>query len=52
MSYIVQGFRDVLYYQQMPNMTDLGIISIISLLVLIIGYNIFQKLQKNFAEEL
>ena len=52
MSYIVQGFRDVLYYQQMPSMTDLGIISITSLFVLIIGYNIFQKLQKNFAEAL
>lgn len=52
MTYIIEGYRDILYYQQMPNMKMLGIIFAIGVVLSIVGYFIFQKLQKRFAEEL
>ena len=52
MSYIVQGFRDILYYQQMPDMIGLLTIVLITIAIMIIGLRVFDKLQRNFAEEL
>ncbi len=52
MAYIVQGYRDILYYQTMPDVSGLFFIFVLSLILLIVGYHIFNKLQKNFAEEL
>ncbi len=52
MSYIVQGFRDILYYQQMPDMIGLLTIILITIAIMIIGLRVFDKLQRNFAEEL
>ena len=52
MATIVQGYRDILYYQVMPNMNSLFIIFILSLVLVFLGYHIFNHLQKNFAEEL
>lgn len=39
------------FYQKMPNIYDLGIVSIFSIIIFILGYFIFEKLQKGFAEE-
>ena len=52
MTYIINGYRDIFYYQQLPNMRHLGILLMLSLMLLIIGYFVFKKLQKGFAEEL
>lgn len=52
MTYIIDGFRDIFYYQKMPDLKMLGIIFIIGIAICIIGYMIFNKLQKRFAEEL
>ena len=52
MTYIIEGYRDILYYQQMPNMKVLGILFVAGVIGSIVGYFIFQKLQKRFAEEL
>lgn len=52
MAQIINAFRDILYYHQMPNLTSLGILSVISLLFVIFGYLIFKKLEKKFVEEL
>ena len=52
MAYIVQGYRDILYYQTMPDLKGLFFILALSLGLVIIGYQIFNRLQKNFAEEL
>ncbi len=52
MTYIIEGYRDIFYYKQMPNLQEIfGIIGI-GLVVIVIGYMIFNKLQKRFAEEL
>lgn len=52
MTYIINAYRDIFYYQQMPNMQHLGILLAISLVLLVIGYFAFKKMQKGFAEEL
>lgn len=49
---IIESYRDIFYYQQMPNLQGLGIIFLVSCLILFIGYQIFKKLEKGFAEEL
>lgn len=52
MTYIIEGYRDIFYYQTMPDLKMLGIIFLISIAIIIVGYMIFNKLQKRFAEEL
>ena len=52
MSYIIDGYRSIFYYQKMPDFVGLGIVLAISVILCIIGYLVFNKLQKRFAEEL
>lgn len=52
MAHIINGYRSIFYYQTMPDLKALGILFIISIVACIIGYFIFRKLQKGFAEEL
>ncbi|OOM68779.1 ABC transporter permease [Clostridium sp. BL-8] len=49
---ITEVYRDILYYKQMPSFSGLGYIFMFSIAMIIVGYFLFQKLQKNFAEEL
>ena len=52
MSYIINGYRDIFYYQQMPDIQGLLIIFSIALVLIIVGYSIFSKFQKGFEEQL
>lgn len=52
MTHIINGYRDIFYYHQMPNMKALGILLGISVILTIVGYFLFKKLQKGFAEQL
>jgi lipopolysaccharide transport system permease protein len=52
MTPIVDSYRSILFYQEMPDISNLISISIISIVIFIFGLNIFRILQKNFAEEL
>jgi len=52
MTYIIEGYRDVFYNHEMPDMKALAIVFGVSVVVLIIGYWIFKRLQRRFAEEL
>ena len=52
MSYVIDAFRDIFYYQQMPNIQALMIVLGLGLSLCVIGYLIFSKLQKGFAEQL
>lgn len=49
---IIDSYRDIFYYKISPNLVGLGIVLIASLAILAIGYAIFKKLEKGFAEEL
>ena len=51
MAHFLDAYRAIFYSKTMPDLKSLGIIGIISFLVLIIGYKIFKKLEKGFAEE-
>lgn len=52
MTQIINGYRDIFLYHIMPNMMNLFYVFIISIIVAIIGYIIFRKLEVGFAEEL
>ena len=52
MTYIINGYRDIFYNQTMPDIKGLLILLAIVTVICFIGYLIFQKLQKGFAEEL
>ena len=52
MTYIIEGYRAIFYNQTMPDLKALGILGVISIVILIVGYLLFSKLQKRFAEEL
>lgn len=52
MFHIIGYYRDILYYQQAPNMLNVLILFGVCVLVLIVGCAIFRKLEKRFAEEL
>ncbi len=51
MSTIVDAYRNIFYYKVMPNLPSLALVGILSFIILIIGYIIFRKLEKGFAEE-
>ena len=50
MTYIIEGYRAIFYNQTMPDLKSLGVLGIISIIILIVGYLLFNKLQKRFAE--
>lgn len=52
MAGIVMSYRDILYNKTMPNFGHLGWIALASVILIVIGFVVFQRLQKRFAEEL
>jgi len=52
MTPIIEAFRSILYYKTMPDLSHMGMILVWSIGFIVAGYFIFQRLQKNFAEEL
>lgn len=51
MAHIINAYRAIFYDQTIPDMKILAILFVLSVLFCIIGYWIFRKLQKGFAEE-
>lgn len=52
MTHLINAYRAIFYYHQLPNMKMLSILLIASIGLTIVGYYIFKKLQKGFAEQL
>lgn len=52
MTSVIIAYRDILYYQQAPEMRTLIYAIVWGIGLLIIGFVAFQKLQRNFVEEL
>ena len=52
MTYIIGAYRNIFYYKTMPEVKPIILLILISIGVCIIGYLIFNKLQKGFAEQL
>lgn len=51
-SYVIEGFRSIFLYHEMPDVASLGIVGLVGIVLCIIGYLVFNKLQRGFAEEL
>jgi ABC-2 type transport system permease protein len=52
MTPIVVAYRDVLYYGRVPHISTLLNGFLLGMITLVLGFIIFGKLKKNFAEEL
>ena len=51
MAYIIDAYRDIFYYQQMPNLYALGAVLLICVGIFMLGLMTFRKLERGFAEE-
>lgn len=52
MTPVITVFKDILYYGKAPDLMMLVFSSLVALVTVIIGFYVFQMLQKNFAEEI
>ncbi|WP_303021353.1 ABC transporter permease [Faecalibaculum rodentium] len=52
MTVLINAYRDAFMYHTWVNWESLGMVALLSLILVIIGYNIFRKLEKGFAEKL
>ena len=49
---VLVAYRDILYYKQLPELSNMVLGIVESLIVLLIGVVVFKKLSRHFAEEL
>lgn len=52
MTPVIVAYQQILYYKQIPEMGNLLHATFLGVVVLIIGYLVFDKIQKRFVEEL
>lgn len=52
MTPVILAYQQILYYKQIPEMSTLTQAVILGIAILLIGYAIFNKIQKRFVEEL
>lgn len=52
MAYIIDSYRNIFYEGKMPNLQYLGVALLFGVGFCIVGYLVFKKLEKRFAEEL
>jgi lipopolysaccharide transport system permease protein len=52
MAHLINAYRDIFYVHEIPQIGNLMILLAIGIVLLIICYNIFKKLEKRFAEEI
>ncbi len=52
MKAVIEAYRQILYFKQIPELSTLLTATVLGVAFLAIGYIVFDKLQKGFAEEL
>ena len=52
MAHLINAYRDIFYVHQIPQLGNLLILLLVGILILVIFYKIFNKLEKRFAEEI
>lgn len=52
MTTIINSYRDIFLFHQIPDFKALFLVFLVAFILLIIGYLVFKKLEKRFAEEL
>ena len=50
MTTIINSYRAIFLYHEVPDFQALGIVFLVTLVIAMIGYMIFRKLEKSFAE--
>ena len=51
MTHLVDAYRSIFYLKEVPNLSSLLYIAVLAFVILVIGYAVFKKLEKGFAEE-
>jgi len=51
LAHIIDAYRAIFYYKQTPDLCSMGVVGAASFIILIIGFLVFKKLEKGFAEE-
>ena len=51
LAYLMIAYRNIFFYQQNPSIKGLAVVFVFSVILSFVGYYIFEKLQKGFAEE-
>ena len=52
MTPLINAYREILYYKQIPDITNLGVALLLGVIVCAIGWVTYGRLQRGFAEEL
>lgn len=52
MSVVIVAYRDILFYKQTPRMLGMLIAAGVSVVVLVVGFLLFNRLKRNFVEEM
>ena len=52
MTILINGYRDIFFYHHLPQIKPLFAVGVLSLILVFVGYAIFKRLEKGFAEEL
>ena len=52
MTPLINAYREVLYYKQIPDITNLGVALLLGVIVCAVGWITYGRLQRGFAEEL
>lgn len=52
MWHVIIAYRDILYYKRIPDITTLLLAFVSGIVILILGFFVFSKLKKHFAEEM
>ena len=52
MTNVIVSYRDILYYERMPQLGTLLSATVVGMVLLAAGWLLFDRLQKRFAEEL
>ncbi len=52
MTPVIIAYRDILFYQKAPELSTLTSASVFGIVIVVLGFLVFGKLQKHFAEEM
>ena len=51
LAHLINAYRDVFYVHHIPNLASLAVLFGVCIILIVVGYFIFKKLEKRFAEE-
>ena len=51
MAHLINAYRDIFYVHHIPQLGNLTVLLVIGIVILILCYKVFKKLEKRFAEE-